>query len=79
MIIASSLGILARRSVVTGEVGSAVAAEASLRFQILRFAISGITDEHTEALYPLLEIGVVYGSKSLTGLKAVTWPLPPET
>jgi hypothetical protein len=44
MIIASSLGILARRSVVTGEVGSAVAAEASLRFQILRFAISGITD-----------------------------------
>jgi hypothetical protein len=56
MILASSLSILARCSIVTTKVRRVVAAKAGLRLQILGFAVGGITHEHTEPLCALLEI-----------------------
>jgi hypothetical protein len=53
---ASSLGVLARCSIVATEVGCVVAPEASLGLQILGFAVGGIADEHAKALYATLEI-----------------------
>ena len=76
---ASLLSILARCSIVTTKVRRVVAAKAGLRFQILGFAVGGITHEHTEALCSVLDNRAAYIATVLTGLKAVTWPLPPET
>ena len=75
----SSLSILARCSIVTTKVRRVVATKAGLRLQILGLAVGGITHEHTEALYAGLNNRAAYISTLLTGLKAVTWPLPPET
>ena len=76
---ACSLGILARRGIIATEVGRVVASEASLSLHTLRDAVGGITCEHAEALYAVSGHEVAWGGTELTGLKAVTWPLPPET
>ena len=75
----SSLSILARCSIVTAKVRRVVATKAGLRLQIFGLAVGGITHEHTEALCSVLDNRAAYIATLLTGLKAVTWPLPPET
>jgi hypothetical protein len=71
--------ILAGCSIIATEVGRVVASEASLSLQPFRDAIGGITDEHAEALYIVSVFEVPCACRCLTGLNAVTWPLPPET
>lgn len=74
------LGILTWGCVVAAEVGGAVAAEACLRFEVLAYAVGGVADEHAEALASESGGRCPYKWDGLlTGLKAVTCPLPPET
>lgn len=78
------LGVLTWCSVVAAKIGCIVASETSLRLSVLRHSICCVADEHAESLCETCTCQTCsrdgWNSWSLlTGLNAVTSPLPPET